>query len=204
MTRAAVGFRSHSGWAAAVVVAGSVRALEVVDRRRIEFADPKLSGSVQPYHAAKELGLSAGEQFIARCTESSRVLARQALTEIIEAAQRHGQQISASGVLLAAGRSASSLEAILASHAMIHTAEGDLFRQVLVDASEQLRLVVLKVKERELFERAVQQLGMSDGELRDYLAELGRKLGPPWQIDQKNAALAGWLALAAPSSGRGT
>lgn len=47
---AALGFRAHSGWAAMVALAGALNAPLVVDRRRLELADPHRTGPMQPYH----------------------------------------------------------------------------------------------------------------------------------------------------------
>ena len=43
MTHAALGLRAHSGWAALVAVAGTRGAPAVIDRRRIELADPTIA-----------------------------------------------------------------------------------------------------------------------------------------------------------------
>jgi hypothetical protein len=50
--RAALGFRVKSGWAASVLLAGSVRAPELCDSRIIELSDPHDPTTRQPYHAA--------------------------------------------------------------------------------------------------------------------------------------------------------
>ena len=55
MQPAAIGIRPHSGWGAAVVVAGGPGAIEMVDRRKIVITDPTIQGANQPYHFAKEL-----------------------------------------------------------------------------------------------------------------------------------------------------
>src|ERR1700724_3329232 len=82
-TPAAIGFRVHSGWAAVVVVAGSPLTPAVLDARRINIADRTIQGSMQPYHAAKELGLKKAESFLKLCTDSSCSLARAALHNAI-------------------------------------------------------------------------------------------------------------------------
>src|SRR5712692_4542506 len=117
LTRVGLGFRAHSGWAAMVVVGGSPASPAVLDRRRIEIADRKTDGSVQPYHRAKELGVEKGERFLERCADVSRELARLALREIGSA-----HNVTGCGILLSSGRPAASLQATLASHAAIHTA----------------------------------------------------------------------------------
>ena len=61
---AALGFRAHSGWAAAVALGGSPRSPEVIDRRRIELIEPGSPGGVQPYHVARTMDLPRAEEFI--------------------------------------------------------------------------------------------------------------------------------------------
>jgi hypothetical protein len=53
------------------------------------------------------------------------------------------------------------------------------------------------VKERELFERGTAELGIPADALQQRLSEMGRAMGAPWRQDEKYAAMAGWLALAA-------
>ena len=88
------------------------------------------------------------------------------------------------------------LAAILQSHALIHTAEGEFFREALVQACGHCGLPVTKVKEREVWSRAAASLRLSTASLQELIAELGRPLGPPWRQDEKLASLAGWVALA--------
>ena len=59
---ATLGLRAHSGWAAVVALAGPASAPRVLARQRLEFADPKLAYSKQPYHAAAELSLAEAEE----------------------------------------------------------------------------------------------------------------------------------------------
>ena len=191
---AAIGLRAHSGWAALVAVAGSPESPVVLDRRRIEIADRSIPASVQPYHAAQELGLGRAEKFLERCEDAARSLAQHALRKAIDSLDG-GHQVVACGILLGSGRPALSLDATLASHAAIHTAEGELFRKVLVYASGQCNVPCRGVREKELFACAAAEFQMTTAKLQIRLAEIGKCLGPPWRQDQKYAALAGWLAL---------
>lgn len=198
---AAIGCRAHSGWAALVIVAGGVDAPKILDRRRIVIADPKLPGSKQPYHAAEKLPFPQAERLVTRCTERSRALARQELRAAVELARSGGHEVASCGILLASGRPLPDLAATLASHALIHTAEGELYRNVIADAIREMNLPVTGVKERELLARASAELRKSETELQSYLLQIGRQLGPPWTQDEKNATLAAWLALSAAKSG---
>lgn len=194
---AAIGCRAHSGWAALVIVAGPVGSPTILGRRRIVIADPKIPGSKQPYHTAAKLPFQQAEQLVSRCREHSRAMARQELSAAGEHARSSGHEVTGCGIVLASGRPLPDLAATLASHAFIHTAEGELFRNVIADASRELNVPVTGVKERELLAQASATLGKSDAELQSYLQKMGHELGPPWTQDEKCATLAAWLALAA-------
>ena len=195
MRRAALGLRAHSGWAALVALAGTTESAMVVIRRRIETADPSIRGSKQPFHAAEPLKLQDAEALIQKCTDSTRRLSREALQTAIADLRGKGFEAGGCGVILGSGRSLPPLEAILASHPLLHTAEGEFYRQALVEAGEHCGLRVLGVKEREAYERGAAQLRLSVAELEKRIAALGRGIGPPWTQDQKYAALVAWLAL---------
>lgn len=194
--RAALGLRAHSGWAALVALAGSSESVMVMVRRRIETADPSIRGSKQPFHAAEPLKLQDAQALIQKCTDSTRRLSRAALQTAIADLRAKGFEVGGCGVILGAGRSLPALEAILASHPLLHTAEGEFYRHALVEAGEHCGLTVLGVKEREAYERGAAQLRLSVTELEKRIAALGRGIGPPWTQDQKYAALVGWMALA--------
>ena len=197
MQPAALGFRAHSGWAAMVAIGGVPRSPVVVGRRRIELADSAARRAVQPYHAAAGMDAAAAEEFIARAIDQTRLLAGKTLLAAIDDLRKSGYDVRACGILLASGRPLPNLASTLASHALIHTAEGELFRGALTHASQQCGLALQRVKERELFERASQELAVPEDELRRRIVDMGRTLGPPWRQDEKLAALVGWLAFAA-------
>ena len=197
MTSVALGFRAHSGWTAAVAVAGSYPSGTVIDRRRIELVDERTSRSLQPYHAAAEMKFVEAEKWVKRCIDRTQALAHQAVRALIDELGKKGHRVVACGVVLASGRALPPLETILAAHPLIHTAEGELFRNALSSAGKQCGVAVTGVKERELYARASAELGVQEDELRRRLADLGKALGPPWRQDEKSATLAAWLALAA-------
>jgi hypothetical protein len=123
-------------------------------------------------------------------------MAMQGLGDVIAEARERGQGIVGCGILQSSGRVGSTLATTLASHALIHTADGNHFRDALKGAAEHLDLPVVEVRERELTEQASRTLGLSPKEVGRELVELGRPLGPPWTQDQKYAALVARLVLA--------
>jgi hypothetical protein len=193
--RTAIGLRAHSGWAALVAVAGSAVGIEIVARRRIELAAPDLPGSRQPYHEAEGLPPEKARALLDRLETSAESLARKAFDEVLRELAGKGRTLRACGLLMASGRPLPALESVLASHALIHAADGEHFRKALSRAGEHFRLRVVRVREKDIFEKAAEALGIPAEALRRRLGELGRSVGPPWTQDQKLAALAGWLAL---------
>lgn len=194
--RAAAGFRAHSGWAAAVVVAGTPERPVILDRRRIEIADPRIAGSKQPYHAAEEMSFDKAKQHLERCAGASLLKAREAVGKLVEEVGASGHALAGCGLLLSSGRPLPALESVLASHALIHAADGEHFREALARAIGHHGLPVQRITERGLLAEAAKRFRMPEAELQGRVAGAGKGLGPPWTADQKLAALAGWLALA--------
>ncbi|HKV38291.1 MAG TPA: hypothetical protein VJX67_03695 [Blastocatellia bacterium] len=196
---AALGLRAHSGWAALVVATGPLNSPIVVDRRRIELIDKTAGGMAQPYHAAEGMDLQQAGELIDTCTNQTRKMAREAFREVITACSVKHFKVIGCGILLGSGRPLGTLESTLASHTLIHTAEGELYRGALLAAARSSRLAITSLKERELFERAAAALGLPEEELQSRISEMGRPLGPPWTQDQKHATLIAWMALHAMS-----
>jgi hypothetical protein len=195
-SKAALGFRAHSGWAVAVTVAGSLKVPQVIDRRRIGLVDPTSPGTVQPYHTVREWNLTRASRFIERSGQQSRRLACEAVRAIVEALAERGYCVVGCGLLLGAGRLGTSLGEILASHVMIHTAEGEFFRNALRQAAEMCGLAVVEIKEREAWSHCAAEMRVPSEAIVQRLKEIGRTVGRPWRQDEKLATLAACLALA--------
>ena len=91
------------------------------------------------------------------------------------------------------------LESILASHALAHAAEGRLYQGALLQSAAASGLDTVAVPRRSIWEQGEAAFGIATDELRHWIDELRREVGPPWAQDQKLAALAGWIALARSS-----
>lgn len=195
MTPAAIGIRAHSGWAAVIAAAGAPGSVEVIHRAKIVITAPKLKGAKQPYHHAATLSLAAAERYLSECAAASGQLAYDALASTIKDAALAGKRITCCAILLASGRSLPALPNILASHALIHTAEGEFFRHSFRTAAERLSLTVTGIPERDLDQCSHAVFGPRAARLQSEVADLGKSLGPPWTSDQKNACLAAFLVL---------
>ena len=200
MQAAAIGIRPHSGWAALVVVSGVPGAIEVIDRRKIVITASNIQGANQPYHHAKDLSLPDAERHLARCAASSEGLAVEALRQAIDHTRGRALAVAGCAILLASGRNLPALPQILASHPLIHTAEGEFFRESFRRAGQHLKMQVTGIRERDLDERAQAVFGSKANSVRSEIAGLGKTLGPPWTTDQKNACLAALLVSSDPRS----
>ena len=206
MSRVAFGVRAHSGWAALVALGEGHGRLEIVDRRRLALVDPEEAHwAKQPYHAAAGLDAAAASAAAAEAADAEELVAR-----AIAAAARHaereiesalaerraeGDEVAGCGVLLGSGMAPFSVREILAVHARMHQAEGELFRGALARAAEHAGLALIGVREKRLEETATEALSLPPAELRARLDEAGRRAGRPWARDQKDAALCAWIAL---------
>lgn len=196
MRSAAIGGRIHSGWGALVAVSTNAGAIEIIERRLVVIAAPEIRGGKQPYHFAKGLPLPEAEKFLAEYFMASKLLASTAVRDLTGELQDRHYQVIGAAVLLASGRPLPSLVNILASHALIHTAEGVFFREVFSKACESLDLPVTGFRERDLDECVQARFGKAAIRVQQQISSLGRSLGPPWTMDQKMAALAALTVLA--------
>ena len=192
----ALGFRAHSGWAVGVALGGSPRSPEVIDRRRIALIEPGSPGGVQPYHVARTMDLLKAEEFINSVIAAIERSALAAVRAFADAIGGNNQKIACCGIVLASGRALPSLEATLRSHAMVHAAEGELYRVAIARAAKNLGWRCIRVPERDLYKLASQQFRIPESKLKTRTIEMGQALGSPWSADEKCATLVAWLALA--------
>src|SRR6201987_1187305 len=175
MKNAAFGIRMHSGWGVLVCISGSVSAAEIVARRRIVIVEPTMEGAKQPYHFAETLPLEEAEGHLQKCAAASERLALKAMRDMLDAVNARNYRVVGCAMLLASGRALPPLPNILASHALVHTAEGEFFRKI------------------ELDERATATFGKAAASVRQHISRLGKTVGSPWTQDEKTAALAGYI-----------
>lgn len=185
----AVGFVAKTGWAVAVVLDGTDGSPTVIERRRLDLLEPETPGHV--FHAASELPLADATRLVARVTAEAERGARRGLERLVA---EHG--VERVGLVAAAGHVPHDLAAILASHLLLHAAEAELVRHALEEAAAGASVPVVRTRKKELTATAERVLGVDEVTLQARLSELGRAVGAPWRQEQKDAALAAWLALA--------
>lgn len=198
--RAALGFRLHTGWAALVAVARRSEQIEVLLRRRIELLPADGSVPRFVYHTAAELEGTEPAALVKRAVAGSRKTAQAALKEIIEMLRRLDVTLEHAGIPTGSTPVPAALDRILASHPLIHAAEGALFQKAVAEACETCSLKIVTPREKDVFPRAAEACGSDAARFRESLDGLRKTVGPPWGADQKTATAAALLALASGSS----
>jgi hypothetical protein len=198
MRHAAIGFRAHSGWAALVAMSLEEGSPLVLWRERPHLVKTFTYEFRQPYHTAEKSPPAEARGIISRVRAEANGLAYRAIRSVKTSLLKRDYELKCCGLLLASGKALPDLPQILKSHALIHTADGELFRKALLHASMRSGLETFTVKESELFDRSSYALQLQPDEIRRRLVDLGIALGSPWTQDEKLAALIAWLSLGGP------
>src|SRR5436190_20458147 len=142
-TIAALGCVAHSGWAVMVGVSLVGARPLVLSRERLEMMDPRDPASKQPYHTVEGLPVEEAAIRLARYAATAERMATDGVRRIVDRFVGDGHLAIGLGIIDSAGRRGASLEATLRSHALIHAADGDHYRDALSRAAARLDLPVL-------------------------------------------------------------
>jgi hypothetical protein len=196
MKSAALGLRVHSGWTSLIALALEDHQPIILARQRPHLVATFSYTFRQPYHTAEKMDLGEARTFLDEQRREVRQLALQAIHSAQTEVAQQGYKLTRAALLLASGRPLPELPKILASHSIIHTADGEFFREALMHACARASLPITKIKDRELLAAASATLRRKPVAVTRFVNELGKPLGSPWTQDEKFATLAAWLALA--------
>ena len=194
--RAALAFKAHTGWASGILVAEADFGVEILAKQRVTMREGFQAAAV--YHVGHERGLSATEvqPTIDAALLASVAKAKEAIgTLAASAAEKCSLEVAA--VLAGSERPLPALDVILRSHPLVHAAEGEMYRVALVRACEAAGLRVVRIPAKGLAARAQAVLGLTEGAARKRVDTAGAASGKPWAAEQRECALAAWVALAA-------
>ena len=193
MSTAAIAFKARTGRAIVVALGGDAAAPRVLERTEVPLLP---AGEFAPYHAAEGLVGAAAQRHVAASTARARRLAEQALRDVAQRCSAAGHRVRGCAVLVGPGMPPWSTDEILAVHVRMHQAEGELFRNVLVDAVRDSGSALTTLPEKTALDAAAQRLKVPRAGLDAEIARLGREAGAPWGKDQKEAAAAALVVLA--------
>jgi len=192
----ALGLKAHSGWVVLVALTEDDGELAVVERRRVELIDPAdAEWSKQPYHAAEALDPADARDIVQCGINAARRIAVRELRAAVEGLTTGERHVVTCAVLMGNPMPEWTVDEILAVHFRMHKAEGELFREALVYAAAACKLRLVPIPEKRLDEQAAKALRAPASRLRARVAALAKSVGAPWGKDQKDAALAAWVAL---------
>jgi hypothetical protein len=177
MTGVALGWRSHSGWAVLVAVAGTPTSPNILARERVQLVDESLPRMA--YHAieAWDLSLKEGKALVAKVRRAATTAATKAMKSAVT---EHDAE--AVGVVGKIRNIPDDFERILAAHSLLHAAEGALYEEALLDAAARAGIEGTLVEEQSI-------------RIPNALEAARKTLGSPWQKDHKLAAAAALVAL---------
>jgi hypothetical protein len=197
--RAAVGIKTHSGWAAVVVVGQSGSRRQIIERSRMELVEPQdAAWAKQPYHAAEGLEKARAHEIVGRGIEASRRVALREVRGLKERLCEARHEVVGCAVLVGSPMPNWTIDQILAVHVRMHKAEGVMFPEAVARAVEACGLAIVLIPESEAGTLAERSLATPVTTLMNEIAVLGKSVGPPWGRDQKYAALAAMGTLGRP------
>jgi hypothetical protein len=191
MKRAAIGLKTKTGRAIAVVLAGSADNPEFVCREELRLYDENVSDSIQPYHQVMEMPWSDWDAALEPKIAAIDNIANSALGTFIEAMRSRKLRIACVVVI---GPDDRKLERIGNPHIRAHAGEGVLYRAVMERAAKKHRIPTRTFADPE------DALGRPSREVKKVLTRLGEAAGPPWRSEEKSAAMAAWIALRSRTS----
>ena len=185
------GFAMHTGWAAAVLVGGDARQPMVVDRRRVTLCPDALPRQV--YHAAQDLPPAKAALLVREVHDAVDTLTELVLEELAGVAEPHGKLVAVG--VTGFPRDVPVLEKVLASHALLHLAEGELYRGAICDAAADRGCTVVPIHPKHGIRETAHALGVAPEPFAQRLTALRAELGAPWQADHRLATAAALAAL---------
>lgn len=163
------------------MVAEGIARPDVLFRGRAELGDPAGRVRRNVYHAARALEPAAAADLVDTAQRIAAEQAAAALKLTVRDARDEGAVVRSCAVVVGAFPDGARFESILASHALVHAAEGRLYQAALLRSAESRGLDVIAIPKRSIWEQGEAALGVSQDELRHWIDQLGESSGRPGQ-----------------------
>jgi hypothetical protein len=183
--RVALGFCPRTGSAVVVAIQETPDGVTLTGRWTVDLTDGLVAPQV--FHAvAGWADRAAALRRVEETIDVVRSVAARRLEELLTDLPR----VVAVGVVTGEQRRTVSVAAALDSHPRMHAAEGELYREALLDAATNRGLAVTAMPRRLADERL-----SSGGPVAQAVGLLGATVRPPWRKEHKRAAAAALAAL---------
>ena len=193
--KAVAGISEHNGWAELVTLGTRDGVRVVLDRRRVELIASGLP--CNPYHhEGLELPLAKAEKVLEPVRRSVTEHARKALS-----------QLQSSYTVAAVSLQKSpfeelpdSLGEVLESWRLTCAADGMMYRESLAAVAAVAAELGMQIdrypRKSDQVAAAAEILGIEREAVAAVISELGRRLGPPWKKEHRNAAASALRVMA--------
>ena len=188
MSKVALGFKPRTGRAVLVVLSAEA----VIDRAEVALL-PR--GEMAPYHAAEGKSPADAHKHVVDAVARAKKLARKAVEDAAKRCTDAGHDVKGAGVLVGTGMPEWTTEQILAVHVRMHKAEGEMFRDILVEAARLCGFDPVTLPDKSAIDAAAKSLRITRAKMDARLGALGKAAGPPWGQYQREAAAAALAAL---------
>jgi hypothetical protein len=192
MTRAAFAFKPRTGRAILVMLTGNFREPRVIERSEIPLLP---AGEFAPYHAAERLEPDAARRYIKESIARAQRLATSAIRDAARRCVEAGHELCGCAVLVGTGMPDWTTDEILSVHVRMHKAEGEMFRDLLVEGARTCGIELTTLPDKTAIDASAKKLGLTRAQLDADLTALGKAAGPPWGKYQKEAAAAALVVL---------
>jgi hypothetical protein len=194
-----VGVADHGGWAVLVSVAALNGAPSVIDRRRVAIIEPGVPS--QPYHHdTLSMPDAEAEQLVRRVKRSVAACTASAFDHL-EGDLGPRYRVTAITVRTPPlEKLPASVKEAHGSYFVQCRADGMLYHAALCDGARARGWKVVQVPRGEEAARAAEVLGTSPKQVAQFIASLGKELGPPWSAEHRNAFAAAVAELSERSA----
>jgi hypothetical protein len=192
-----VGLRAKTARAVVVTIAAGDGFPEVVTRGEMVLATPANPEMFRPYQTAVDLPWERATKAARKAERAIEATAASALKDLVTGLCDTGVAVAGVGIVGAPER---DLAAIDNPQTRATTAEAVLFRRVLQAAAAANNLRCECYPERDLESLLAARLDLPVDAIKARVAQFGERMGQPWRADEKAAAIAAWLASAAPTT----
>ena len=192
MGRAAFAFKPRTGRAVRVTLVSEGGEVRLAERAEVALLPP---GEMAPYHAADGLAPKAADKHVKDAVARARRLAEAAVNDARKHCLDAGHELVGCAVLVGTGMPVWTTDEILAVHVRMHKAEGEMFRDILVEAVRACGIEPLTLPDKSAFDAAAKELRITRAKLDGRLVAIGKAAGPPWAQYQKEAAAAALAVL---------
>ena len=196
-----VSVAEHAGWAHVVCVGVRGQAPTVIERRRMDLIDRGLP-TLPYHHDTTAMREDEANALIARVRQSIAARTSDALTGVVTELAPVYDVVALAIREPPFAELPETVVEVWKSYRLQCAADGMMYQLAICRAARQLGLDVQMCRRGKETSLAADQLGVTPGEIEEFVSRTGRPAGPPWTQEHRRAYAAGIAALAAHARGR--